>query len=1269
MIPANPCRKSTIGKLRITLWILLFVLIMPLIPQAKRDEANNSYYDIIVMLDKSKSLEIDKRNSESTIIAANYLVQFLEMFQRNCRERVNISFITFGDTVIKSSPIQERITPIIEEKILSELSIGNEAKTDFIPPLTKAENIFSSCRPSKRLIIIFSDGYPDPSTSDKPAQNWMTNYFESPIFNNIIQKLSNLNAPIIVIGFDTSSLNDKKTENNKKFSIKELWEKVFKKNGNQGAFYSTTPENAIPNIHKVISKFLEIIPLEKIESPGPKMEISLEPFLENAFITILNKRKSQNIITAVQNGKTLLPDSQNENFIIYRVPHPTNKNLIIHSTNAENTSILISKRYPSFDLKLDRQTNHKYKDIPFFTVNEDTYITGTLSRNGTRLIEPGIAIFADQIELQRQKDGTYNLNLNSLNPTHEISQRTLHLHATYKGNPIPVRVSSPSLSYEKVISKSSTFSFLMVLVFISIIAVISLVLTLFGIIKPLKSSPEKKKLKIQKDIRKFIKKPSHRGKSHTFEDKIKFYKQVDSELLEIEKEYFSDIEADVCDLFSNILSAIDDEKSNFDRYLDIINCTNPASNVPINSLAKLICDNHWKTTSADQFIIELYEIIKRCKNPERILCFIKEHINDSYRGLIKVIETTLRESDEEIKRNLTNYLKEYQEAYELILTNSNTGYMGYQFYTTAIKIYNSIEKNPFQQIQLLEPLPFVNNQMEHWLHAEKLIYQPIRNGWASWEKLAALLAQLNATAKNSLIGPEKKIISQLLRKWQENLEMIPQHSLPLELRLSPSLEIDEDMVNDQGYSAFQITINNHSNFHAFDVKLNIIENGESTSIEIGTVKSKKDKISEKIKVKDFANTKIYFSHLYHDRSDSTKPPGQQHYQERQRQFPAPTELDSPINLDQPFNPFEPYYPGNIFVGREAIINQIEESIFRDSLPLLLILGMRRAGKTSLINYLMATYRDEHPKRARCIKFPSSVFDRKLAWTNEEFLGVIARSILRDMAMTDMPTDLLMDSIQGNLDESRFLDYIKKLKKNLNGQRLLIFFDDADYFEKKIKFGFDKLFPKLQELLNILKKTKDLNIHFIFLGCTNILGNGWEEDKDVLKKSLALNPLSRADVSTIAHCGETDFQFNELALEYLWRLTGGHPALTQYICNCVRFDYSNNGTERTISLPIIQKTIKNLVSNKDFRNYCWYIVRFSLPREEIEILSEILDAIDTTTQQGPLYFEWIGRISSLQRYRFISPIPSLPNRIFLEVGVYKLFIDRAFILKQSIRDIL
>jgi len=258
------------------------------------------------------------------------------------------------------------------------------------------------------------------------------------------------------------------------------------------------------------------------------------------------------------------------------------------------------------------------------------------------------------------------------------------------------------------------------------------------------------------------------------------------------------------------------------------------------------------------------------------------------------------------------------------------------------------------------------------------------------------------------------------------------------------------------------------------------------------------------------------------------------------------------------DPLSPNYQNQLFKGRKDVVDRLSNIIYTSAqMPLLLIQGQRRVGKTSLINYL---------EQLLGSGFKIVKLDMQSA-TNKRF-DTLVQNInqeLNDMLGIDETIETSDDILQSWI---AFEQYLTKHTKALN-YKIIIAFDEYESFHKHIvkKHGEDIL----ENMRSFMQSQNQ--VIFLFAGMlriSDLTSPNWDEYFPHAQR-LKVDYLSREESLELITNPVEDFNlvYADEVANKVYELTSGHPQLLQTICSII-VNIANSENQKNITKEMVAK---------------------------------------------------------------------------------------------------
>jgi len=253
----------------------------------------------------------------------------------------------------------------------------------------------------------------------------------------------------------------------------------------------------------------------------------------------------------------------------------------------------------------------------------------------------------------------------------------------------------------------------------------------------------------------------------------------------------------------------------------------------------------------------------------------------------------------------------------------------------------------------------------------------------------------------------------------------------------------------------------------------------------------------------------------------------------------------PPTPDEDFKLIEnPYIVGNpiksteMFFGRENDFKHIQNWIVTDGPHVILLIGGRRSGKTSILWQILAG-RLHHAGEAVLCDFHKLVPRIK---QDEDFPFEVGQAILENSQFEQFKTEFLKD------DNSSWTVRLEELVQNclklIKPRKLIILCDEFEAIEELFK---SQLLSS--DALLWVKQILNLPVHFVITGSQEFKNDIVSQVFGPVAQIYPIYELSQQDALALIQnpIGE-NLIYKEEVSEIIYRLSGGHPFYTQYICH-------------------------------------------------------------------------------------------------------------------------
>jgi len=257
-------------------------------------------------------------------------------------------------------------------------------------------------------------------------------------------------------------------------------------------------------------------------------------------------------------------------------------------------------------------------------------------------------------------------------------------------------------------------------------------------------------------------------------------------------------------------------------------------------------------------------------------------------------------------------------------------------------------------------------------------------------------------------------------------------------------------------------------------------------------------------------------------------------------------------------PENPYITGGsvgdspAFIGRADILQLANNILCHSQENAVVLFGQRRIGKTSVLTQLKAKLAEQENYQSIYLNLMDNA---------HQPLDIL----LNDLTDT-ICQELQIKYPQWNNTKEQFNNWLKALlNEQLAEKSLVLLFDEFDAFN-------DMKEPIREEFVNYLKvllsiNTKRLNIFFT-IGCDiNDFKVAWALFENISHYPVSI--LEKEETYKLIRLSENNQSlfWSDDAVNKVWKLTNGHPLLTQLLCSCLwEQAWSQNPTKIPIITP-------------------------------------------------------------------------------------------------------
>lgn len=481
--------------------------------------------------------------------------------------------------------------------------------------------------------------------------------------------------------------------------------------------------------------------------------------------------------------------------------------------------------------------------------------------------------------------------------------------------------------------------------------------------------------------------------------------------------------------------------------------------------------------------------------------------------------------------------------------------------------------------------------------------------------------------------PEAALLRMIVDEWLDKIRQVSRapyrHQAKVVVGLTPSLAVgdkEEESKDQRWMVRLPVAVHNHGPGRAYGVK--IIVKGAGSHFTWSVDRPPEESLFS-IKELKSGEIKVYtitFQHAGqcslsvggHFFTESTAGPEQ--IQTMLYDFPGPVRENSLLASRNPYiltPPIPKEYWNTLVYEREGQLRSLMDSVRGGRPGLIALKGLRRTGKTTLLRHFcdmvsdadvggLAVYIDCLNWRLQWEK------DKKEGhpWNVEVFLHKVASVILQVARYREFSLSATLQEDEGSAFE-QFSRFMQQVRDQIAPRPLVLVFDEADSLV---------YFPDFRELLILGFKPIADGLHVHVVMSYDLVNSMWEhmwtQDRLTFADDVRTPLLSRKATNDLA-TNPLGLRYTPLAAEFLWRVTGGYPALIQLVCHHLVEDIRARKviSDGVIRVADLKDVVGHILISRDERQYIDYL-RYGFGFEERRLLLTLIrhKAVDSQTGQ-------------------------------------------------------
>jgi hypothetical protein len=333
--------------------------------------------------------------------------------------------------------------------------------------------------------------------------------------------------------------------------------------------------------------------------------------------------------------------------------------------------------------------------------------------------------------------------------------------------------------------------------------------------------------------------------------------------------------------------------------------------------------------------------------------------------------------------------------------------------------------------------------------------------------------------------------------------------------------------------------------------------------------------------------------------------------------------------NQPFKPIKNLYiVGNpikseeMFFGREDDFKKIQDWITYDGPHVILLIGGRRSGKTSILWQILGGRLKEAGEAVLC-DFHGIVPRIK---KDEDFPYEVGRAILENPLFKQFEEEFYQESLA--TWTVRLQELGRKCLEEIHPRKLIILCDEFEAIEDLFKSA-----TLSAKALLWIKQVLNHPVYFVMTGSHEFRDNTVRAVFDVVAQKKPIHELSEKDAyALIQNPLKDQLNYQEGVSDAIYRLSGGHPFYTQYICHTLINHINAELRRNSIAIEDLTEVIDFIVRNPTGHiQETWRSL--SNPEHAQKYARHTLAALANTIQNTHEYVSTAEILKTVQERRF------------------------------------
>ncbi|WP_177428126.1 ATP-binding protein, partial [Candidatus Venteria ishoeyi] len=274
-------------------------------------------------------------------------------------------------------------------------------------------------------------------------------------------------------------------------------------------------------------------------------------------------------------------------------------------------------------------------------------------------------------------------------------------------------------------------------------------------------------------------------------------------------------------------------------------------------------------------------------------------------------------------------------------------------------------------------------------------------------------------------------------------------------------------------------------------------------------------------------------------------------------------------IQNPYSAGNPVKSAEMFFGREENFKRVEEWVLHDGPHVILLIGERRSGKTSILKQIEGG----HLQHAGAAVFCNFQAMAARIHQDDDFPREIAEAILETPTFYTLREQFLGE----NTTESwtaRLIQLFTQCLELAPSNRMIMLCDEFESIEELFKEGILS-----KKAWYWVKPILTQPVYFVMTS-----SHGFEDETvtdllDVVSQQMPVHELEKRDaLALIQNPVKGVVTYEESALQLIYRLAGGHPFYTQFICQNLISHINAETRRNSITPDDVEQVIKFIIKN-------------------------------------------------------------------------------------------